>query len=214
MPDYPQQPQQPQQPPRQMQGYYNPNYYPKPAETPPHGANMKIALTMITIGIIIIGLVLVFVFAPRGQGVASVAAAETTYQAPKFETGDIVFASNVDNDMKYTEVTDNTYKIADTVWIYLRIKDVQAGQLKGSWKTSYDEYITVIGPDGKVVDSLTGFLGRTTENAESGKYYSFSVAHALQTDSTFKPGRYEVTIYVNDILNNIEQKSENAFILK
>lgn len=217
------------QPPQQQQGgmqpYYNPYYAPRPQPQPePQGARKHTLLVIMSILLIVVLVSLVFVYVNVGKE-QTATKEEPTYAyatgeippeeltEPEFKMTNFKFASVVDDNLNYQEVPA-TFNIGDEFWIYFEVNNLQSGELRGKYRTSYDENIVVTGPNGKAIDEMTGFLGTTTENGEEGKYYSFPIAHQLVTTTSYAPGKYDITIFIDDTINQKNASISAAFILK
>jgi len=182
--------QQPAQ--RGMQRYYDPRYYPQPqGASKPTGAHKHLLLIIMFVFLVVILTSLVFVYVNLGQEEQQIREEPVTTYAtgelppekltkPDFVIKNLKFASMVDDNLNYQEIPASFEK-GSKFWIYFEVNNLESGFMQGKYRTSYDEYIAVEGPAGKAIDALTGFLGTTTENSEEASYYSFPIAHEIQT---------------------------------
>ncbi len=220
---YQQYPQQQPQPQRGMQQYYRPQYTPQP-QAPPQGTHKHTLLVAMAVLLVVVLVALVFVYV-NVDGTEQGTTEEVTYPystgelspdelvEPEFKINNFKFASLVDDNLNYQE-TPATFNRGDKFWVYFEINNLASGDMRGKYRTSYDEYIAVNDPNGNPVTDLTGFLGTTTENAEEGKFYSFPVAHQLPTSVDYVPGKYDLTIFIDDAINEESAAISASFILK
>lgn len=237
------QPIQPQQVQRPQYPQYKPvapaqyphQPYPRPAQPAPPGAHSKLMLiVLVCLGLIGVTLLLLFVFgsgedeAPILPSIPGAEEQETiTFSTTEFAgevdeedlfadltISQIKFASDVRDDLSFDEVSDGGFLLSEQPWIIFDVSNLASGSVGTKWQTSYDEYIVVIGPDGQTVDDLTGFLGTTTENADENTLYDFPIAHQLLTDVNYKTGEYEVTIFIDDLLNGVEATQSATFTIR
>ena len=132
---------------------------------------------------------------------------------PEFKISNMKFASVVDDNLNYQEIPA-TFNRGDEFWLYFEVNNLKSGEVNGRYRTVYDEYIAVNDPQGNPVEELTGFLGTTPESAEEGKYYSFPIAHLLVTSEDDLPGRYDLTIFVDDTVNEESIATSVSYILR
>ena len=145
---------------------------------------------------------------------------ESAGDATPEEAGQLVimplkFSLNVKKeDVSFTEMPDATFAKNEQPWVIFEIRNLASGNTGTEWQTSYDEYIVVIGPDGRTVEDLTGFLRTTTQTAEADKLYDFPVAHQLLTTENYQPGTYQVSIFIDDLVNGMEASQTGTFTIR